>query len=151
MQPYLDGLIDSVSRDERIKVFLNSQITQVDGFVGNFRTTIESDRESRVLSHGVTIIASGASELKPDQYLYGKDPRVLTGLELQRRFIDGDPEPEADQDGGFYSVCRIPQPGKALLLPGLLHPQREECPDLKGGQPPSDGYSSSTGTCGPTG
>jgi heterodisulfide reductase subunit A len=38
----------------------------------------------------VTIIASGASELKPDQYLYGKDPRVLTGLELDQRFIDSD-------------------------------------------------------------
>ena len=85
-------MIESIGRDERIKVFLNAQITRVDGFVGNFKTTIESDRESRVLSHGVTLIASGASELKPDQYLYGKDPRVLTGLELQRRFIDGDPE-----------------------------------------------------------
>jgi heterodisulfide reductase subunit A len=63
----------------------------VDGFVGNFITTIEQGEKSRDLKHGVTIIASGASELKPDQYLYGNDPRVLTGLELQQRLIDDDP------------------------------------------------------------
>jgi heterodisulfide reductase subunit A len=94
VQPYLNELIESISRDERIEVFLKAQVTGVDGFVGNFKTTIESDRDSRVLSHGVTLIASGASELKPDQYFYGKDPRVVTGMELQRRFIDGDPDLE---------------------------------------------------------
>jgi heterodisulfide reductase subunit A len=36
----------------------------------------------------VAVIATGAQEFKPDQHLYGKDPRVLTGLELDRKFID---------------------------------------------------------------
>jgi heterodisulfide reductase subunit A2 len=31
-----------------------------------------------IVEHGVALIASGASELKPDQYFYGKDPRVVT-------------------------------------------------------------------------
>ena len=34
------------------------------------------------LVHGVTIIASGAKEHTPDQYLYEQDDRVMTGLEL---------------------------------------------------------------------
>ena len=38
-----------------------------------------------ILEHGITIIASGASEFKPDQYLYGKDPRIMTGLELDQK------------------------------------------------------------------
>ena len=92
IQKYLTTLIDSVRTDQNIEIFLNSQITQVDGFVGNFKTTIKNDKESRVLEHGVTIIASGASELKPDLYLYGKDSRVVTGLELQQRFVDNDQE-----------------------------------------------------------
>ncbi|MCK5544818.1 MAG: CoB--CoM heterodisulfide reductase iron-sulfur subunit A family protein, partial [Desulfobulbaceae bacterium] len=59
--------------------------------VGNFKTTVHDNGDStRVLEHGVVIIASGASELKPDQYLYGRDKRVLTGLELQRCIIDND-------------------------------------------------------------
>ena len=88
VQGFLSGLIEDMRSDEKIDIFLNSRIKQVDGFVGNFKTTIDQNGESRVLEHGVTIIASGASELKPDQYLYGKDPRVITGLELQQRFID---------------------------------------------------------------
>jgi len=94
VQEYLKGLIKDINSRENIDVFLNSQIEQVDGFVGSFKTTIEQNGESKVLEHGVTIIASGASEFKPDEYLYGKDARVVTGLELQKRFIDNDPSLE---------------------------------------------------------
>ncbi len=91
IQEYLKGLTDAVESDPAIDIFLNSRITQVDGFVGNFKTTVTGNGNSRVLEHGVTLIASGASEFKPDQYLYGQDSRVVTGLELQQRFIDNDP------------------------------------------------------------
>ncbi|MBW2335115.1 MAG: CoB--CoM heterodisulfide reductase iron-sulfur subunit A family protein, partial [Deltaproteobacteria bacterium] len=40
--------------------------------------------------HGVTIIATGAHELTPNEYLYGKDPRVLTSLDIDRLFIEKD-------------------------------------------------------------
>ncbi len=91
IQEYLKGLIHTMESDPAIDISLNSRITQVDGFVGNFKTTVTGNGKSRVLEHGVTIIASGASEFKPNQYLYGQDSRVVTGLELQQRFIDNDP------------------------------------------------------------
>jgi heterodisulfide reductase subunit A len=91
IQQHVAGLIDSVQSNENIELLMNSQINQVEGFVGNFKTTIQSNGQTNVLEHGVTIIASGASELKPDQYLYGQDPRVVTGLELQERFVENDP------------------------------------------------------------
>ncbi len=91
IQQYLAGLIKKVESDKNIEIFLNAGIEHVDGFVGDFKTTIQHNGESKVLEHGVTIIASGASALKPDQYLYGKDRRVVTGLEFQQRLIDGDP------------------------------------------------------------
>ncbi|MEK6194796.1 MAG: FAD-dependent oxidoreductase, partial [Deltaproteobacteria bacterium] len=90
IQGYLKGLIDAVESDPGIDIFLDARITQVDGFVGNFNTTVTSNGKSRVLEHGVTLIASGASEFKPDQHLYGQDSRVVTGLELQQRFVDND-------------------------------------------------------------
>ncbi len=90
IQQYLTELIESIKSDKNIDVYVDSRIKQVDGFVGNFKTTIANNDESKVLEHGVTIIASGASELKPDQYLYGKDSRVVTGLELQQRLINND-------------------------------------------------------------
>ena len=34
------------------------------------------------IHHGVAIIATGAEEYKPTEYLYGKDDRVMTQLEL---------------------------------------------------------------------
>jgi len=91
IQQYLSGLIKEVQSDKSTEIFLNSHIKQVDGFVGNFKTTIENNSKSIVLEHGITIIASGASEFVPDQYLYGNDRRVVTGLELQQRFINKDP------------------------------------------------------------
>ena len=91
IQGYLAQLTDAVQSDDNIEVFVNARISHVDGFVGNFKTTISQNGDNRVLEHGVTIIASGASEFKPAGYLYGQDLRVVTGLELQQRFIDKDP------------------------------------------------------------
>jgi len=79
---FVQNLIEQVQSDENIKVLLNADIRNVDGFVGNFKTTVQTDGES-ILEHGVTIIASGAVEYTPDNFLYGSDPRVMTGLEFQ--------------------------------------------------------------------
>ena len=90
IQENLKDLIDAIQSDERIETFLSAQIKEVDGFVGNFTTTIAVDGEESKLTHGVTIIATGAGELKPEEYLYGKDPRVVSALELDRLFIEKD-------------------------------------------------------------
>jgi len=111
VQDYLSGLIHWVQSDPNIDVFLDSQITQADGFIGNFKTTITTNGQSNTLEHGVTLIASGAAELKPDQYLYGQNSRVVTGLELQQRFIDKDPALET-LDTAVFIQCvgsRIPE------------------------------------------
>ncbi len=86
----LRKMIDEIEADDNIDVFTNSDITQVNGFVGNFKTTIQREDETEELTHGVTIIASGGREYKPDQFLYGQDERVITGLELDRRLIEND-------------------------------------------------------------
>jgi len=111
VQQHLNELTSAVGSDNNIETFLNAKIQQVEGFVGNFKTTIQSNGSSSVLEHGVTIIASGASELKPDQYLYGQDPRVVTGLELQKRFIENDPA-LANYKSAVFVQCvgsRVPE------------------------------------------
>jgi heterodisulfide reductase subunit A len=90
IQQNLAKMIDDVQSDDKIRVFLKTEIKKVDGFVGNFETTVQMNGKEETLKHGVTIIASGASEFKPDEYLYTKDPRVLTGLELDQKFIEND-------------------------------------------------------------
>jgi heterodisulfide reductase subunit A len=91
VQQNLAKLIQDVQSNPKIDVYVNTELKQVEGFVGNFKSTLQTDGNEKVLEHGIAIVATGASELKPDQYLYGKDPRVLTRLELDRRFIDQDP------------------------------------------------------------
>jgi heterodisulfide reductase subunit A-like polyferredoxin len=39
----------------------------------------------RKIEHGITILATGAEEWKPTEYLYGQDPRIVTQLELENR------------------------------------------------------------------
>jgi len=85
------ALVDAISKDHLIEIFPNARITSVEGFVGNFTTTIEVDgSKEQQLAHGVTIIATGAGELKPNEHLYGKDPRVVTSLELDSLLIEKD-------------------------------------------------------------
>ncbi len=90
VQENLIQLIQEVQSNPKIDVCLNTELKQVEGFVGNFKSTLRMNGNEKVLEHGIAIIATGASELKPDLYLYGKDPRVLTGLDLDRKLINGD-------------------------------------------------------------
>ncbi len=98
---FVDELIEQVQTDENIKVFLNTQVQDVDGFVGNFKTSVHTDGETRVLEHGVTIIACGAKEFKPENFLYGQEPRVLTGLEFQQKMKTGQSNPPACRTAVF--------------------------------------------------
>jgi heterodisulfide reductase subunit A len=91
VQEYLRKLIQEIQSIPKIEVYLNTELKQVEGFVGNFKSTIQTNGKVEILEHGIAIIATGGSELKPDQHLYGKDPRVLTSLELDQRLIDKDP------------------------------------------------------------
>ncbi len=90
VQAYVKQMAGDVLSDPNIDVRLNTRICKSDGFVGNFQTTIGGTDHEEVLTHGVTIIASGAAELKPDLYFCGKDPRVITSLDLEQRMISKD-------------------------------------------------------------
>jgi len=94
IQGYLKDLVRSVEEHPRIKSYLEHQLNQVDGFVGQFKTRlIRTDDPSAAtdLEHGIVIIATGAEELKPEEYLYGKNPRVLTHLDLDQKMAGKDP------------------------------------------------------------
>jgi heterodisulfide reductase subunit A len=44
----------------------------------------------RKIEHGVTVLATGGEEYKPQEYLYGEHPSVLTQLELEERIASGE-------------------------------------------------------------
>jgi len=81
--PWLEKLIAQVEQDPRINVYKNAEIADFSGYVGNFLTTIAVGKEKKEIEHGVAIVATGAEEYKPTEYLYGQSDRVITQKELE--------------------------------------------------------------------
>ena len=73
-----------------IHVYTDATITEATGYVGNFVTTVKSDRGTTEIKHGAAVIATGADEYRPTEYLYGQDDRVMTHLELEEKIAKGD-------------------------------------------------------------
>jgi heterodisulfide reductase subunit A len=88
-QKRLRSIIKEVAQNEKVHVHLNSEISEVEGYVGNFKTTLSCGGEKKELNHGVAIVATGAVEYRPTEYLYGVDRRVLTQKELEEKLANG--------------------------------------------------------------
>jgi heterodisulfide reductase subunit A len=91
-QEGLRAIESRVRRHERIRVLTGATVRAVEGSVGNFTTTIEHNGATERVEHGVVIVATGATEYRPREHLYGDDARVLTQLELEERLADGGAE-----------------------------------------------------------
>jgi len=89
VQAYLADLKKTVYRHSLVHVVTDATITKVSGYVGNFVTRVQSKGRVLDIKHGAAIIATGAEEYKPSEYLYGSDARVLTYLELEERISKG--------------------------------------------------------------
>jgi len=89
-QERLRSIVKEVSENEKIHVYLGAEIANIEGYVGNFKATLNYDGEKKEIDHGIVIVATGAVEYKPTQYLYGEDERVLTQRELEERLAKGE-------------------------------------------------------------
>ena len=85
VQACLRDLVRKVYQHPLIHIYTDAAIAEATGYVGNFITKVISDRGATEIKHGATVIAIGAEEYKPIEYLYGQDERVLTLLELEGR------------------------------------------------------------------
>ncbi|MGI6577099.1 MAG: FAD-dependent oxidoreductase [Eubacteriales bacterium] len=88
---YINKLIHDVESNINIQIHLNTTIEKIEGYVGNYTSTLQSTNISTPVRHGVIVVATGAHERKPDEYLYGDDPRVITQLELDSALLAADP------------------------------------------------------------
>jgi heterodisulfide reductase subunit A len=80
----LKTLKNKLNNNKKIHLFLNTEIKDIQGYVGNFKTNIITEgKKEKELEHGIVIVATGAKEYKPTEYLYGIDKRVLTKWELE--------------------------------------------------------------------
>jgi heterodisulfide reductase subunit A-like polyferredoxin len=84
VQSFLHNLIQKVKDNSHIHVFTDTQIDSLNGYVGNFTTVIKNRNDTKELHHGIILVATGAQEYQPSEYLYGKDTRVLTQREFEQ-------------------------------------------------------------------
>jgi heterodisulfide reductase subunit A len=92
VQAFLEQLIWKVETHPRIKVYKDSELEEVSGYVGNFHARVrDSQGNIEELVQGTVVVATGAEEYRPKEYLYGEDERVLTQRELEN-LIESDKE-----------------------------------------------------------
>ena len=75
-------LIDQVQTHSGIEVLTDAALVSAAGSVGSFESRIEVGGQTRTIKYGAAVIATGASEYTPTEYLYGQDDRILTHLQF---------------------------------------------------------------------
>ncbi len=80
-------ILQRVENHPNIEVFLQTEIHEVTGYVGNFKTTLRNkDNEGTELKFGNIIAAVGLKPFDPskiEEYGYGKFPDVITSMEFE--------------------------------------------------------------------
>jgi heterodisulfide reductase subunit A len=96
----LEPLIERVEQHPNITVLLDSQVSRVDGYVGNFEVNVAEGGagdgqppQERSLNVGAIIVATGYDVFDPDrkpEFGYSNYPNVITSLEMEERLMNGD-------------------------------------------------------------
>ncbi len=83
-QNFLGSLIEKIKSNKMINPYTKSEIKEITGYVGNFKTLLApGNGKEEEIEHGVVIVATGAEEYKPTEYLYGQDNPVITQRKLE--------------------------------------------------------------------
>jgi len=81
----LEEYVQAVRSNPNIKVYTSSIVKQNEGFIGNFKVTIDHKGKQETLDIGTIIVATGADVLKPEGlYCYGQSESIITQLELEK-------------------------------------------------------------------
>jgi heterodisulfide reductase subunit A-like polyferredoxin len=90
VQGFLQDLIARVGAEDKITVFTDARISGFSGYKGNFSTDVEvgPDNTLHTVGHGAIVVATGAVEYQPTEYMYGENDRVVTQLGLSDRLAE---------------------------------------------------------------
>jgi heterodisulfide reductase subunit A-like polyferredoxin len=88
-QDELVRLREEIAQNSRIHLFTGAAIEKIEGTIGNFKTTIAADGATTEVNHGVVIVATGAKQYQPKEYLCGEDDGVITQRDLEAFLAPG--------------------------------------------------------------
>ncbi len=106
-QDELKNLIEQVKKTKNIHLYTEAKIENIEGTIGSFKTTITQKGKSIEFDHGVVIVATGAQQYKPKEYLYGQHEGVVTQLELEQRL---------STDGKWLETDKKHQPKNIVMI-----------------------------------
>ncbi len=91
----LNKLLKEIKSYKNIHIFLNANISDIKGYIGNFEIEILlKNQKTKKIKVGTIIVATGAQELKPTgTFLYGNSNKnILTQMELEQKLKQNDIE-----------------------------------------------------------
>ena len=90
VRAYMENLTGQVTAENKITVLTNATVAGHEGFQGNFKTTVKvnGNDQTQEISHGIIIVATGAKEYVPKEFLYGEDNRIVTQVQLGDRLAE---------------------------------------------------------------
>jgi heterodisulfide reductase subunit A len=74
-----------------VRVHLGAEIQEIHGIVGSYQAVLTNDEEIEV---GAIVIATGSEPYQPEEFGYGKDPAVITNLDLECMLAEDKPLPD---------------------------------------------------------
>jgi len=82
VRPAVDDMIHRIEHHQNIRIMKQAVLKKVDGSVGNYTGVIDHNGQDETVTFGGAVIAVGGKELKPDEYGYGTDDRIMVQLEF---------------------------------------------------------------------
>jgi len=136
----LEPTIKAVSANKKIETLVSTTVSDVKGYVGNFKVTLAKNGEKREIEIGTIIVACGAMNYTPPKglYQYGVYPNVVTQLEMDELLRNGKIEKPPERvimiqcvgarKGEIRAVdlTGFPKSDTARLLAKILKAKREE-------------------------
>jgi len=104
VREYVANLIEAVNHHEKVEVLTEATLAGFSGTKGNFKTelSVGPTVHHREIAHGALVIATGASEYRPKEYLYGEHESVRTQVELENMLST-----EGEKIKGWENVVMI--------------------------------------------
>lgn len=112
VQARLGELVNEIENSDNITVHCNTLLENVEGFVGNFKSNLRTEKKIFELEHGVAVLATGAKAFVPEEYEYGKDDRIITSLDMDKMFKENDAKLNNLQSAVFIQCVGSRQPDR---------------------------------------
>ncbi len=90
----LEEYIKEIEKNSLVQVYRKSTVTAFRGQAGDYWAVITGEDAEHEIGVGAVVLATGAEEYQPTEFLYGKNKRVVTQRALQSGLASGEIKPK---------------------------------------------------------